>query len=546
MNYKIKHVLENLPSRAGVYFMKDITGKIIYIGKAKNLKNRVSSYFNSTKKNIKTQLLVSNIDDIEYVLASSEEDAFSLESNLIKENQPKYNILLKDDKLFPYIRIDKTERFPEIKVVRRVKNDSALYFGPYVTGLRVSEIISIIKSVFPVRQCSINFDKTKKKARMCLFGDMGKCKGPCVGKISNEDYLKIIDEVIEFLEGRNSRVKRILTEKMNDSAESQDFEQAIVYRNQLEILEKSDKYILSNLAKDENLDVFTIDSMDGFVGININCIRNGKTIQDKNVIVDTVEETLEECLESFLLQYYSQNLMPAEVLVNREISPALEQILSEQKGKKVTVRVPKIGTKFKIMQVGEFNVREKLEKNLNICKSREEMSKGAVLELAKMLELPTAPDRIECYDISNISGTDSVASMVVFEGGVPAKKEYRKFRIKTVQGADDFKSLAEVLERRFKHLKEGDEHFSRPDLIVIDGGLGQLNAVKQVADDMGMEIPIISLAKQEEEIFTTKSSESIKLSADNVVRKLLQRVRDEAHRFAITYHRETRDKNFFR
>ena len=546
MNYKIKHVLENLPSKPGVYFMKDATGKIIYIGKAKNLKNRVSSYFNSTKKNIKTQMLVSNIDDIEYVLASSEEDAFSLESNLIKENQPKYNILLKDDKLFPYIRIDKNEKFPEIKIVRRVKNDGALYFGPYVTGLRVGEILTIIKSAFPVRQCKINFNKQLKKSRMCLFGDMGKCKGPCVGKIANDEYLKIIDDVVDFLNGKNARVKKLLTDKMNEVVEIQDFEQAIVYRNQLELIEKSDKYILSNLARDENIDVFAIGAEDGYVCVNINCIRNGKTIQDQNIILDTLDETLEECLESFLLEYYSENLMPNEILVNIEISPVLEQILSEERGKRVSVRVPHIGVKHKIIQVAESNVREKLDKSLMVVKSREKMSKGAVVELGKLLGMANAPERIECYDVSNISGTDSVASMVVFIDGIPAKKEYRKFKIKTVVGADDFKSLKEVLSRRFKHFIDNDDKFSRPDLIVIDGGLGQLNSVKAVADEMGVDVPIISLAKQEEEVFTTHSKESIRLSADNNARRLLQRVRDEAHRFAIMYHRKTRDKNFFK
>ena len=546
MNYKIKHVLENLPSRPGVYFMKDITGKIIYIGKAKNLKNRVSSYFNSTKKNIKTQLLVSNIDDIEYVLASSEEDAFSLESNLIKENQPKYNILLKDDKLFPYIRIDKKELFPEIRVVRRVKPDNAEYFGPYVTGLRVSEIVSIIKSVFPVRQCKINFEKTRNKKRMCLFGDMGKCLGPCVGGVTNEQYLAIIEDVIDFLNGKNHKVKKILTEKMNSCADAQDFEQAIVYRNQLEMLERSESYILSNLAKDENFDCFAIGAEDGFVCININCVRNGKTIQDKNIVLETVEETLQECLESFILQYYEENLMPSEILVNLELSQELEIVLQQRHNKKTSVRAPKIGTKKKIMDVAQSNVSEKLAKNLTICKTREKMSKGAVLELAELLNLETAPNRIECYDISNISGTDSVASMIVFIDGVPAKKEYRKFKIRTVEGANDFASLAETLTRRFDRLMENDEKFTRPDLIVIDGGLGQLSAVKQVMDNYQLNIPLISLAKQEEEIFTTQSSESIKLPADNNVRKLLQRVRDEAHRFAITFHRELRDKNFFK
>ena len=546
MNYKIKHVLENLPTCAGVYFMKDQTGNVIYIGKAKNLKNRVSSYFNATKKNIKTQLLVSNIDDVDYVLASSEEDAFSLESNLIKEYQPKYNILLKDDKLFPYIRIDKKEKFPQVSVVRKVKSDGAEYFGPYVTGLRVGEIISIIKSVFPVRQCKINFEQTRKKTRKCLFGDMGKCLGPCVGGVSNEDYLKIIDDVIEFLNGKNYVVKKILTEKMNLCANTQDFEQAIVYRNQLEMLEKSDNYILTNLAKDENLDCFAIGAQDGFVGININCIRNGKTIQDKNIVLEVVESTLEECLESFILQYYEDNLLPREILTNIELDKTLPEVIEKRYGKKIELRVPKIGVKKKIMDVAKSNVGEKLEKNLTICKTRQQMSKGAVLELQQLLNLKNTPNRIECYDISNISGTNSVASMVVFVDGVPAKKEYRKFKIKTVEGPDDFASLQETLRRRLDRLQDGDEKFPRPDLIVIDGGLGQLSSVKQVIDEYKIDIPVISLAKQEEEIFTTKSSESIKLSADNNVRKLLQRVRDETHRFAISYHRELRDKNFLK
>lgn len=545
MNVKIKHVLENLPSRPGVYFMKDISGEIIYIGKAKNLKNRVSSYFNATKKNIKTQLLVSNIDDIEYVLASSEEDAFSLESNLIKENQPKYNILLKDDKLFPYIRIDKHELFPEVRVVRKVLSDGAEYFGPYVTGLRVGEIVSIIKSVFPIRQCKINFAKGAKKNRMCLFGDMGKCKGPCVGNITNDEYLKVIDDVIDFLEGKNAKVKKLLTNKMNESAERMDFEQSIVYRDQLEMLERSENYILTNLAKDENFDCFTIGAEDGFVCVNINCVRNGKTIQDQNIILDTVEETMSECLEGFILQYYDVNILPTEILVNIPLSEGVAKTLQQKVNKKITLRIPQIGIKKKILEVAESNVREKLAKNLAVCRSRENMSKGAVIELAELLKLNAPPTRIECYDISNISGTNSVASMVVFIDGVPAKKEYRKFKIKTVEGADDFASLKETLYRRLKRLSQKDENFARPDLIVIDGGLGQLNAVKEIVGASGFDIPIVSLAKKEEEIFTTHSSESIKLDADNNARKLLQRLRDEAHRFAINYHRSLRDKNFF-
>lgn len=546
MNEGIKHVLENLPSKPGVYFMKDESGKIIYIGKAKNLKNRVSSYFSSTKKNLKTELLVSNIHSVEYVLAASEQDAFSLESNLIKENQPKYNILLKDDKLFPYIRIDRKELFPTINVVRRVKNDGALYFGPYVTGLRVGEIVSIIRSVFKVRECSINFEKQKTKRRKCLFGDMGKCSAPCVGEIGEIEYLKIIDDVIDFLNGKNSEVKKILTSKMNTCVENQNYEEAIIYRDQLEILEKSDRYILSNLAKDENFDVFTIGMLDEFICINIIAVRNGKTILDKNVGVDAIETTMKECLEDYILQYYAVNVLPSEVLVNIELNPILAQILWEQNGKKVDVRVPLIGAKKKIMDVAKSNVSEYLNKNLDLCKLRDEMSFGALKELAIVLNLGFVPNRIECYDISNISGTNSVASMVVFEGGKPNKKEYRKFKIKTVEGANDFASLEETINRRIKRLLEGDEKFQKPDLIVVDGGLGQLHSAEKVLKEFNLDIPLISLAKEEELIYQTGTNEPIRLGERSGARKLIQRLRDEAHRFAITFHREIRTKNMFK
>ena len=249
MNEKISQILEGLSSSPGVYLMKDKFGEIIYIGKAKSLKNRVSSYFQNTKKNVKTSMLVSNIDELDYILTETELDAFSLESNLIKEHKPKYNILLKDDKMFPYIRIDKKQLFPEISVVRKVKSDGALYFGPYVTGLRVSEFIAIIKSVFPIRQCKINFEKNRKIKRQCLYGDMGKCSGPCVGKISNEDYNKIIDEIIEFLNGDTVRVRKLLTERMNECSLKMDFEGAIEARDNIQMLKKSESYILTNLTK---------------------------------------------------------------------------------------------------------------------------------------------------------------------------------------------------------------------------------------------------------------------------------------------------------
>ena len=546
MNDKIAYILSNLPSSSGVYLMKDAGGNIIYIGKAKNLKNRVSSYFMNTEKNIKTTMLVSNIDSLDYILTASEQDAFSLESNLIKEHKPKYNILLKDDKLFPYIRIDKNQLYPEITVVRKVKNDHALYFGPYVTGIRVSELVSIIKSVFPVRQCSIKFEKVKVQRRACLYGDMGHCWMPCVGNVSNEEYLAIIDEVIDFLNGKTAKVRKSLTDKMNECAKNFEFEQAIDYRNKIEMLKKSEIYVLTNLAKNENIDCFTINSKNDFVVINKTIIRNGKTIADKNLLIETIEGTsLEENLAEYLAVYYENNTI-APLIISNIAMNGLADYLTNIAGKKIEVNVPMKGMKKKIVEVSLKNTEEFLEKNYELQKRKQKLSHNALIELAKVLNLEKVPYRLECYDISNISGTNNVSSMVVFEDGVPNKKEYRKFKIKTFEGANDFASMEETLKRRLTRLKDNDVKFNRtPDLIVIDGGLGQLHSANEAMKRMGFNIPIISLAKKQEEIFTLGSSESIKLDENNDARKLLQRIRDEAHRFAITFHRSLRDKKMF-
>ncbi len=546
MNDKIAYILSNLPSSSGVYLMKDAGGNIIYIGKAKNLKNRVSSYFMNTEKNIKTTMLVSNIDSLDYILTASEQDAFSLESNLIKEHKPKYNILLKDDKLFPYIRIDKNQLYPEITVVRKVKNDHALYFGPYVTGIRVSELVSIIKSVFPVRQCSIKFEKVKVQRRACLYGDMGHCCMPCVGNVSNEEYLAIIDEVIDFLNGKTAKVRKSLTDKMNECAKNFEFEQAIDYRNKIEMLKKSEIYVLTNLAKNENIDCFTINSKNDFVVINKTIIRNGKTIADKNILIETIEGTsLEENLAEYLAVYYENNTI-APLIISNIAMNGLADYLTNIAGKKIEVNVPMKGMKKKIVEVSLKNTEEFLEKNYELQKRKQKLSHNALIELAKVLNLEKVPYRLECYDISNISGTNNVSSMVVFEDGVPNKKEYRKFKIKTFEGANDFASMEETLKRRLTRLKDNDVKFNRtPDLIVIDGGLGQLHSANEAMKRMGFNIPIISLAKKQEEIFTLGSSESIKLDENNDARKLLQRIRDEAHRFAITFHRSLRDKKMF-
>ena len=543
MNEKIRYVLDNLPVSSGVYIMRDENKEIIYIGKAKNLKNRVRSYFLDTKKSLKTSMLVSNVDTIEYRITASEQDAFSLEANLIKQNLPKYNIHLKDDKKFPYIRIDKNQLFPEVTVSRKVKKDGALYFGPFVTGMRVGDMMEIIKNIFPIRKCKIQFERSKLKKRPCLYGDINNCTMPCVGAISNEEYLKIIDKVIDFLNGKNGEIKKALRKKMNDASEKQDFENAIYFRNLIEMLVKSDEKLITSLNKLENFDVFAICKIDDNVAINQQSIRSGKVIADRTFNIDSLETEPKEILQSFLIEYYSSNAMVNKIYTNIELEQSLAELLSSEYEKKIEIAVPKISTKAKIISQCEKNAREYLDKNLDIENRKNQMTKGALVRLADILKLDKIPYRLECYDISNISGTNSVSSMVVFEDGVPNKKEYRKFKIKTVEGPNDFASMAETIKRRFLRLKEKSENFKKiPDLVVIDGGLGQLHAAYQSMMSIGFNVPMISLAEKNEEIFTLESNVSIKLDKDDDARKLLQRIRDEAHRFAITFHRELRDK----
>lgn len=547
MNDRLKRTLAELPESPGVYIMKNSSGEIIYIGKAKVLKNRVSSYFINNKKNLKTRMLVSNIDSLEYILTASESDAFSLENNLIKQHKPKYNILLKDDKNFPYIRIDRRQLYPEVTVARKVKNDGASYFGPFVTGMRVGQFIEIIKSLYPIRDCKIDFSKSKNIKRQCLYGDMGNCSMPCMGKISPEEYNKIIDEVVDFLNGDTSKVKKLLKEKMDEHSKKMEFEEAIDYRTKIEMLERSDEYILTTLPKNSNIDIFSILEIEEMVAINQVVIRNGKTIADKTFEVETLTgQNLSDILSEFLAQYYMQNSTPNELLTNVE-TPELGQILASNEICKFKICVPRIGLKKKMIEMSEKNICEFLAKNYDIQKRKQRLNMEALEELAKILNLSKIPFRIECYDISNISGTNSVSSMVVFENGEPNKKEYRKFKIKTVSGADDFKSMEETLTRRFLRLKEKSEKFKvAPDIILIDGGLGQLNSAVGAIRKLGFNTKVLSIAKKEELIFVDDRLEPIVLDADNIARKLLQRLRDEAHRFAINFHRQVRAKDMLK
>lgn len=542
----LEKVKNELPETSGVYILKNVNDEVIYVGKAKILRRRVKSYFDDTPKTNKTYALVSNIDHFEYILTNSELDAFSLESNLIKKYKPKYNILLKDDKSFPYLKIDFNERYPRLQVIRRPKNEpNVMLFGPYVTGTRIGELVEMIKSAYPIRWCNKNFDNNPKLSKPCLYGEIGKCLAPCVKENGESEYLAVIDRVIVFLNGKTGHIKQELTKKMNEYSKELKFEEAMVIRNQLRSIAGIDKELITSLANDNNFDVFGIVERDEIFAINVMIMRGGKNMGQVNYpLVDAVGSK-NEILLSFISNYYKERLLPKEIValdLTEDDKIILQEFLLSNYSKNVRITIPKIGIKKELVENSNKNANEFLEHFKARIDRKYQMTQVALENLQKMLNLKHLY-RIEGYDISNISGEFSVASMVVFERGEPAYKEYRKFKIKTVVGPDDFKSMNEVLNRRLNDLLECKEGFSKkPDLILIDGGFGQLHAAKEVIDKLGLDIAIISLAKKNEEICTSVSNETILLDKNDNVLKLLERVRDESHRFAITFHRNLRGK----
>ncbi len=544
----LKKVKLELPASSGVYLMKNFEDEIIYVGKAKNLKNRVKSYFDDTPKTQKTYALVSNIDHFDYILTNSELDAFSLENNLIKKHQPKYNILLKDDKTFPFLKIDLNEVYPRVQIVRRPKSQpKVLLFGPYVTGTRVSELISIIKSAYPIRWCNINFSKKKKLDRPCLHGDIGNCLAPCIEANDESHYNQTIQKIIDFLNGKTGDVKKQLKNKMNAFASELKFEEALIVKNQLQSVENMEKEIITSLSGEQSIDIFAIAEIDETFDVNVMMIRNGKNVGQINYPLANVVGDKNEILLSFISNYYTEKeMLPKEIVVKEFSAEQIEMIqgyILSNLNKFVKVVVPKIGVKVEFLDNCTRNAIQFLTHSKERIEKKKKMTIDAEERLKEILGLKRLK-RIEGFDISNISGEFSVASMVVFENGEPAYKEYRKFKIKTVEGANDYASMQEVLKRRLIDFLEQKENFSkRPDLILIDGGFGQLSSAKIVLDELDIDIPIISLAEQNEEICTTKSQTPIVLKLSDYALKLLQRVRDESHRFAITYHRNLRGKS---
>ncbi|MFA6860503.1 MAG: excinuclease ABC subunit UvrC [Clostridia bacterium] len=544
-----KQKLETITTEPGVYIMRNESGQVIYVGKAKNLKKRVTQYFSNSKKLFKVQAMVEKIVDFDFFITLSEFDALALESNLIKKYQPFYNILLKDGKASPYIKIDLKEPFPRLEVVRRVTSDGARYFGPYFAGVNVWEIMAVIESAFPLRTCKLALGEKKAK-RECLNFLLGKCLAPCTGRISAEDYKKIIFNVIDFLNGNDSLVTKTLEEKMQKASETENFEMAILIRERLRMLNRIKSKVVAQLPKDISLDIFACESNSLSTAICVVSVRGGKIlgIQNFNLLDASLEK--HEALSSFLLQFYELNVVPSEVVIGEEklSTEPISKFLFEKAGKQVNFHVAKNGIKKSLLNLAEKNAKDHLEKSITKERSKWAKTIGAMERLKDAMNLEEVPKRIECFDISNTSGVMKVASMVVFENGEPKKKDYRKFKISSIEGPNDFASIAEAVRRRLKNLNSNMASFStKPNLILIDGGKGQLTSATHELEASGTTgIALASLAKQFEEVFVGKEQKLVMLRRGSVELLLLQKIRDEAHRFAITFHRQLRAKNMLK
>lgn len=560
----LKDKLTYLPDKPGVYLFKNENGDVIYVGKAVSLKNRVRSYFRKDGQKIpKVAAMMKRAADLDYIITDSEVEALILESNLIKEYRPRYNVLLRDDKSYPFLKVTLNEEYPRVFRTRRLLKDGARYFGPYTRVGAVDETLRLLKKLFPFRSCK---QKTPvNRGRPCLNYHINRCLGPCCGLVGKKDYREMIDQVVLFLEGRQGEVIKNLKARMEKAAENLEFEKAAEIRDQLKAVEEvvEKQKVLSSGQEDQ--DVVAMARGATAVCVMIFFIRGGKLIGRDHFTLDGTEHLdRAEILTSFLKQYYHRaEFIPREILVEEVVEEEIDVLsrwLSERRGGRVYIRVPRRGEKKKLVEMAGKNALLVLQEEEAGRLSRREDAKEALEDLARALELQEFPQRLECYDISNIQGTNTVASMVVFEEGRPARDQYRKFKIKTVEGPDDFASMREVITRRFKRAKEERElinsgrlstkeaRFHRlPQMVLIDGGKGQLSAAVSAMQETGYgHIPAFGLAKEEELIFAPGSPEPVYLPRDSRALHLVQRLRDEAHRFAITYHRALRDKKTLR
>lgn len=538
--------LKNLPNEPGVYIMYDADGNILYVGKAKILKNRVRQYFHaSTNKTEKVLAMLSHVADFRYIITASEADALSLENTLIKKHTPPYNILLKDDKQYPYIKVDLHSDFPKFVSTRKLSKDRCKYFGPLTQG-GSKAFLDILSTVFPTITCNYNFKKLPKNFRPCLNYHIGKCCAPCVGKISKQDYRKIVDGAVRFLEGDDDTVKQVLREKMMQASDKMQYEQALTYKRYLQLIEKLNSQQIVVLPKFVNYDMFAVASNGKNCVVNHTMIRGGKVVFSNNIAVSDAGLDEAQTLSSFLAEYCDMVQLSKEWYTNLPLPDAeeLQQLVERKTSQRVKILCPKRQEKKKLVDMSYRNAVEYLTKSQTAIDKKFNTTQGAVLQLKQLLNLKQMPTRVECYDISNVQGVDKVASMVVFTNGQKDASQYRRFKIKMVEGANDFASMKEVLVRRFERMKADDGVFGKtPDLIVVDGGLGQLQYARQAMEECGVEVQIVSLAKREELVYTLQSDRPVYLPRNSYALNLLINVRDESHRFAITYFRKLHNKN---
>lgn len=546
MNNVLIKKLNELPTNSGVYIMKDEDDHVIYVGKAKVLKNRVRQYFRNNIKDEKVRAMVSHISDFNYIITSSESDAFILENNLIKQYKPFYNIMLKDDKHYPYIAVNLNDKYPAIISTRKLVGKQYKYYGPY-PALGISEIMDAITSSLKIRDCKLNMNKIPKNHRPCLNYYIGKCLGPCIGAISEEEYNKEIKKLLEYLNGNDESLINSLYAKMEEASNKEDFEKALKYKNNIITLERLSEKRVSDLSKDVSLDLFSYVTNGASSVIVSMIVRNGKLVGVSSEFVSKAIEDPSEILSSYIFNKYKNTIScPKEILVNLDFDySSLIEALYNETHEKVNIISPKKGPKYRLIDMSIKNGLEAIEKNDTEETRKYNRTIGALEILKKNIKLDTLPIRMECYDISNTLGTYNIASMTVFINGEKAPKHYRRFKIRTVEGPNDFESMKEVLRRRLTRLIEKDDDISfgsRPDLIVIDGGKGQLSSAKEVMNELKLDIPLISLAKKFEWVYKEEEKDPYIFEKSNLGLLLLMSIRDEAHRFGITYHRELRDK----
>jgi len=555
----IQGILNTLPEKPGCYIMKNAAGQVIYVGKAVVLKNRVRSYFQDRgQHDRKVRKLVEQIADLEWIVVGSELEALILEMNLIKQHRPFYNVRLKDDKRYPYIKVHLADPFPKVTVTRQMENDGSRYFGPYTSVWAVHQTLDVLRRIFPYLTCDRVI--TGKDPRPCLYYDIKLCTGPCIGAIHQVEYRRMIEDLCSFLDGQTESVIQRLKSEMEDASEQLRYEKAATVRDQLNAIERvvEKQKVITDDQSDS--DVLAIARADGDAMLQIFFIRNGKLLGREYFVLEGTEETSDsEVIGEFMKQFYSEAaLIPSKVLLPNEVEEAqiINQWLNTRRGgSKVQLLVPKKGVKQELVQMATENAVETLQSLRAQWNADKSKQTEALTEIQDALGLTSPLNRIECYDISNTQGTASVGSMVVFESGVPNKALYRHFNIKTVSGPDDFASMEEVLERRFKRWQSAQEMTGPgvkkdpafaflPDLLMVDGGKGQLGRAVKILDDFGLadRVPVVGLAKQQEELFRPGRSDSLMLPRHSQGLYLIERIRDEAHRFAITAHRKARGK----